>query len=84
MPSLPSNSSEIAINEKIGQIWSDINKNILDPLLFLENTEVIRKRLEKIINKFGTERVLYAGPECGLKSFPSYESAIKCLKNTAE
>ncbi|NVM04587.1 MAG: hypothetical protein HWN67_19850 [Candidatus Helarchaeota archaeon] len=82
MTILPSNSSEIKINEKIGQIWHEIKRNNQDPLVFFENPRVIQKRLEKIINLFGTERVLYAGPECGLKSFPTYESAIKCLKNT--
>lgn len=84
MQTLPSVSSEIAINERIGQIWDEIKKNNQDPLIFLEPIEVIQKRFEKITNKFGEERVLYAGPECGLKSFPTYESAIKCLKNTVE
>ncbi len=81
---IPSVSSEIAINERIGKIWDEINRNNQDPKVFLEPIEVIQKRFEKIINKFSEERVLYAGPECGLKSFPTYESAIKCLKNTVK
>jgi methionine synthase II (cobalamin-independent) len=42
------------------------------------------KRLEKVVREFGVERVPYAGPECGLWSFPSYQLAIDSLEKVAK
>ncbi len=50
----------------------------------LEELEQIKKRLADIIGFFGENRVPYAGPECGLKGFPTYQSAIECLKRVAK
>jgi methionine synthase II (cobalamin-independent) len=44
----------------------------------------MKKRLTKILELFGENRVPYAGPECGLRSFPTYESALECLRRVVE
>ena len=67
------------IPEKIGKVWSDIRKDSVDPILFLEDTKILRKRLGKVVDSFGIERVGYVSPECGLNSFPDYKVAIECL-----
>lgn len=71
--------SESIINEKIASIWTGIKKGTINPEKFLETEETIKNRLSTIINRFGSDRVLFAGPECGLKGYPSYENAIECL-----
>jgi methionine synthase II (cobalamin-independent) len=43
----------------------------------------MKNRLVKVINRFGLERVLYVGPECGLKGYPTYENAIECLRRVS-
>jgi len=82
--SLPQKTKENTINERVAQAWKNIATGKLDPTLFLENVELMQKRLTNIINRFGAERVLYAGPECGLKSFPTYECALECLRRAAD
>ncbi|MBD3229034.1 MAG: hypothetical protein GF329_12665 [Candidatus Lokiarchaeota archaeon] len=71
---------EIKILEKIAEIWKEINNKRLDPSNFLENADLLEKRLIKNIDTFGKNRILYAGPECGLKSFPSYKCAMDYFK----
>ena len=44
----------------------------------------MKTRLSRTIERFGLERVLYAGPECGLKTFPRYENAIENLRRVSE
>ncbi len=69
--------------ELIGETWTNIRHGMVDPLTFLEQESVMRERLRKVVNRFGSERVKYAGPECGLKSFPTYECAMESLRITA-
>ncbi len=76
--------NDLTIEEKMGEIWRRIKKSEIDPAQFLENTSVLVKRLERVLDLFGPERVKFAGPECGLRSFPSYKCAIECLKRVAE
>ncbi|MGQ9460384.1 MAG: hypothetical protein ACUVRA_04055 [Candidatus Bathyarchaeaceae archaeon] len=75
--------TEPAINEKIAEAWTSINSQKTDPEIFLENIDLMKKRLVDIVERFGLERVLYAGPECGLKGFPTYECAIECLRRVS-
>ncbi|RLG41387.1 MAG: hypothetical protein DRO05_04090 [Thermoproteota archaeon] len=77
-------SKKEAIEEEIGEIWKCIRKSKIDPIRFLEDVDLLFKRLMKAIDLFGCDRVKFAGPECGLRSFPSYKCAIECLKRTAE
>ena len=71
------------IPEKIGETWTGLKKGETDPYLFLEDTELIRKRLEKIVDYFGSERIAYASPECGVNSFPEYDVAMECLRRAS-
>ncbi|MDO9097430.1 MAG: methonine synthase, partial [Candidatus Methanoperedens sp.] len=43
--------------------------------------EIIEKRLEKAHALFG-DRIKYAGPDCGLGSWPSQQLASSLLRNT--
>jgi 5-methyltetrahydropteroyltriglutamate--homocysteine methyltransferase len=47
----------------------------------VENEATIRKRYLTIKEKFG-ERLTFAGPDCGLGSWPSQASALLLLKRT--
>jgi len=75
--------TEVAVNEKIAEAWTNINRGVTDPEIFLEDVDVMKRRLAKMVNRFGVERVPYAGPECGLKGFPTYESAFECLRRVS-
>jgi len=75
---------EISINEKIAETWKTLTKKQTDPKIFLENTQLMKERLTKIIEYFGENRVPYAGPECGLRGFPTYESALECLRRASK
>jgi 5-methyltetrahydropteroyltriglutamate--homocysteine methyltransferase len=76
--------SEATLNEKIGEAWKNINEGKVNPLVFLESTDLMRARLAKVIENFGVNRVLYSVPECGLRGFPTYECAIECLRRVAK
>jgi len=75
---------EAAADQKIGGVWTDIRRGKIKPERFLETAETMKARLLSIVKQFGAERVPYAGPECGLKSFPTYESAIEYLQRAAK
>jgi len=47
----------------------------------VEDEENIRKRFEKVKEKFG-ERMTFTGPDCGLGGWPTQESAQLLLKRT--
>ena len=76
-------TDEAVLNQRIADTWTDMQKGKINPIIFLEDADVIEGRLRRIIKKFGEERVPYAGPECGLKSFPTYDSAIECLRRVS-
>jgi len=71
-------------SEDIGKIWTDIRKGLIDPERYLEDAEAMESRLRRIVERFGANRVPYAGPECGLQGFPSYDCAMKYLRRTSE
>jgi 5-methyltetrahydropteroyltriglutamate--homocysteine methyltransferase len=75
--------TEISVNEKIAEAWTSINRGEISPESFLEDVDVMKMRLAKMVDRFGIERVPYAGPECGLKGFPTYESALECLRRVS-
>jgi methionine synthase II (cobalamin-independent) len=75
---------EISINEKIAEAWKNITKKQIDPTILVENIELMKERLAKIVGFFGENKVPYAGPECGLRGFPTYESALECLKRVSK
>jgi len=76
-------SGEISLNERLADTWKQLNAKQIDPTTFVEDIELMKDRLWKIMTSLGENRVLYAGSECGLRSFPTYESAIECLKRVS-
>ncbi len=77
------NMSESEINEETADTWKSIKNREIDPKIFLEKTDLVKKRLADIVDRFGVERVPYAGPECGPKGFPTYECALECLRRVS-
>lgn len=73
---------EVGERHKIDNIWKDI-KTLNDYLGKEENPEKIADRLKYAYNKFG-ERIKYAGPDCGLGTWPSQGTAGMLLENTAK
>jgi len=76
--------NEISINEKIAETWKTLSRKQIDPTIFVEKVELMKERLDKIVEYFGENRIPYAGPECGLKGFPTYESALECLRRVSK
>ncbi|UCB59792.1 MAG: hypothetical protein JSW72_06615 [Candidatus Bathyarchaeota archaeon] len=73
-----------ASEDTIVNAWRKILSGTLNPAAFLESIDVMKKRLLKIIRRFGMERVAFGGPECGLRGFPTYTSAISCLNKVSK
>jgi 5-methyltetrahydropteroyltriglutamate--homocysteine methyltransferase len=71
---------ESDINQRVAEGWIDIKHGRIDPKSFLESIVTMKNRLAKVVERFGVERVLYVGPECGLKGYPTYETALECLR----
>jgi 5-methyltetrahydropteroyltriglutamate--homocysteine methyltransferase len=69
------------LNEKYGtNVWKDPSK-LEEIVTEIETPGKITKRLQKAYSIFG-DRIKYAGPDCGLGSWPSQELAFRLLKNT--
>jgi len=77
-------TSEFVLNQRIAEVWTGIRSGTVDPTAFIEAPELMEKRLTQILDRFGVERIPYAGPECGLKGFPSYDSAMECLRRVSK
>ena len=80
---LQGKTREIEIGQHVADEWTKIHRGEIQATQFLEDTDVLLSRLQHIVHLYG-DKVLYAGPECGLKSFPTYESAIECLRRVAQ
>ena len=76
--------NEISVNEKIADTWKSLNEKKIDPIIFVENLDLMSERLNKTMKAFGVNRILFAGPECGLRSFPTYQSAMECLRRVSQ
>jgi len=74
---------ELTVGERVAEVWKEIAGRKIDPAVFLESVESMKERLAKIVERFGVERVPYAGPECGLRGFPTYECALECLRRVS-
>ena len=73
-----------ASNDDLANVWKNIRKGTVKPEAFLEDADVMKKRLTKIVERFGIEKVALAGPECGLRGFPTYAAALECLIRVSE
>jgi 5-methyltetrahydropteroyltriglutamate--homocysteine methyltransferase len=72
------------IQQGVGEAWTDIRHGLVDPLTFMEDPTTLKKRLKNIIKRLGVERISYAGPECGVGGWPTYETAMECLRRVSE
>lgn len=72
------------IQQGVGEVWTEMRRGRVDPKAFMEDVALLRRRLERALERFGPERVPYAGPECGLGGWPSYEAAMECLRRVTE
>ncbi len=71
------------LNEKYGMnVWKEPSK-LKEITTEMETPKTIEKRLEKAYAIFG-DRIKYAGPDCGLGSWPSQEMAFVLLMNTGK
>ena len=69
------------LNEKYStNVWKDPSK-LEEIITEMETPGIITKRLQKAYSIFGG-RIKYAGPDCGLGSWPSQDLAFRLLKNT--
>jgi len=72
----------VEYNEKYSaEVWT--TKDFSGLTEKMENVRNITKRLKKAYKLFG-ERIKYAGPDCGLGSWPSQDDAYSLLKNAAD
>ncbi|MFB0557914.1 MAG: hypothetical protein ACETVY_02245 [Candidatus Bathyarchaeia archaeon] len=72
------------IQQGIGEVWDKIRLGRADPFTFIEDPALLMKRLRSVVERFGEELVPYAGPECGLGSWPTYETAFECLRRISK
>ena len=63
----------------IAATWTNIHEGRIDPTRFIDSVRTMTDRLRRVVAFFG-DRVTYAGPECGLHSFPTYGCALECLR----
>ncbi len=73
-----------ASDDAIADVWKNITNKTSSPETFLEDISIMKKRLVRIVRGFGAERVVLAGAECGLRGFPTYASAVQCLKRVSK
>jgi hypothetical protein len=76
--------SEYALNQEVAEVWKKLQRGQVSGERFLETTDVMKQRALQVTERFGAERVPFAGPECGLRGFPSYACGIECLRRVAE
>ncbi len=77
---LSSNTSD----DVVAEAWKSISKGTVSAETFLEDIGIMKKRLARIIERFDVERVVLAGAECGLRGFPTYASAMECLRRVSK
>jgi 5-methyltetrahydropteroyltriglutamate--homocysteine methyltransferase len=75
---------EHTLDQDVAEAWKRVQKGEVAGEVFLESVDVMRKRAMEVMERFGTERVPFLGPECGLRGFPSYACGVECLRRVAE
>ena len=75
---------QLAVNQRVADAWKEIYSGKLDPTIFIEDANSMSQHLTAILERFDSCRVPFAGPECGLKGFPTYQCAIECLRRASE
>jgi len=71
------------LNDRLDtNLWRDPDR--LEREVFaIETVELMERRLAEACRLFG-DRVRYAGPDCGLGSWPSQKMAARCLSSSAK
>jgi 5-methyltetrahydropteroyltriglutamate--homocysteine methyltransferase len=77
-------SKEYPDQDYIADVWRGIRSGSINPSVYLEDVDTIARRLKKAIDLVGYDRVKYAGPECGLRGFPDYETSIEYLMRVSK
>ncbi|MCQ8903942.1 MAG: methionine synthase [Methanothrix sp.] len=70
------------LNDRLGTNLWEQPERLEAEILNMESPGAIRKRLERAVRMFGG-LVRYAGPDCGLGSWPSQHLAAELLRNCA-
>jgi 5-methyltetrahydropteroyltriglutamate--homocysteine methyltransferase len=70
--------------ENYDEVLKVIGNKEINPAIFLEETDIMVKRLKRVSKLVGVERIKYASPECGLRGFPTYECALTYLKRVVK
>ena len=71
------------LNEKYGiNVWKEPGR-LEEIVTVMETPQIIEKRLENAYALFG-DRIKYAGPDCGLGSWPTQDMAFRLLNNTGK
>jgi len=76
--------SEASMGQLVADAWGAIKAGKVDPATYLEDSKTMRSRLARILKLFGKQRVLFAGPECGMRSFPNLDCALECLRRVSK
>lgn len=63
-------------------VWKD-ERSLEDMITSFNSVGIIKKRLDSAYTAF-EDRIKYAGPDCGLGTWPSQRSAFNLLKKTGE
>ncbi|OPX78703.1 MAG: 5-methyltetrahydropteroyltriglutamate--homocysteine methyltransferase [Methanosaeta sp. PtaB.Bin039] len=72
-----------ALNDRLGQnLWENLPR-LETAILQEESPQVMEARLALAVRRFG-DRVRYAGPDCGLGSWPSQRMASSLLTNCGQ
>jgi 5-methyltetrahydropteroyltriglutamate--homocysteine methyltransferase len=72
------------IQQRTGDVWTEMRRGYADPFKFIDEPALLMKRLRSVVKRFGAERIPYAGPECGLEGWPTYDSAMECLRRVSQ
>ncbi|MDY6958301.1 MAG: methionine synthase [Halobacteriota archaeon] len=67
-------------DEKNIDVWKDVN-SIEGMINHFNSSDTVLKRLKKAYDTFG-DRIKYAGPDCGIGTWPSQKSAFTLLEYT--
>ena len=69
------------IRTDVDRIYAEILKERgkVSPENFVEDEKIVKKRFETILKKF-KDRIMFIGPDCGLRGFPNRDIARKVLE----
>lgn len=75
--------ADAELPRKMVAMWAAIRIGSVEPITLIDRIRTMTDRLRRVVAVFG-DRVAFAGPECGLRGFPTYESALECLRRVTK